>query len=355
MRVLQLSKYYDPVSGGIELVARMMSKAFIEGGHQVDVIAFSDKNLKRIGRYNESVEEIKQDLFLISTPMSFKFFFRFKELILKNTYDRIYVHLPNPYMHEVIHFYQKEIRSRGIKVIGVYHSDILNKGFLGTAYQAYFKSTHYLYDEIICSSPKLISSSSTLNALPASKMKVIPFCVDETGGFQQRKKFRGHLIAIGRMVPYKGFKFLIDAINDSPYKLTIIGTGPLFSELKRIAGPNVNLIGQVSDAEKEVLLSESDVLVVSSNSRAEAYGMTIVEAFEKGLPVIASDINSGVTYLVSEQKTGLTFKINDKNEFLSKLALLSNDPALLENLSRNCHDFYQRTLSFKKFMSNLLS
>ena len=48
---------------------------------------------------------------------------------------------------------------------------------------------------------------------------------------------------IGRISHEKGIKTLIDAANRLPYKLVIIGKGPLDAEMKKLAGPNVEFAG----------------------------------------------------------------------------------------------------------------
>lgn len=98
------------------------------------------------------------------------------------------------------------------------------------------------------------------------------------------------------MVPYKGFEFLIDTFNNTEFDLDIIGNGPLLSKLKSLCASNVKIHHDLNHKSKNELLSSADLLVVGSINRAEAYGMTIVEAFYCEIPVIAPRINTGVTF-----------------------------------------------------------
>lgn len=355
MNILQLSKYYDPVNGGIELVAKQISKAFQEKNHSVTIVAFSGKNNRRQGVHGEEVIEVKEDLFLVSTPISFSFPFQFKKLILERKIERIYVHLPNPFMHELVRQFKNFLMKNNVTIIGIYHSDILNKKVLGNLYQTYFFKSQHVYDCYICSSDNLKQTSPVLSKISSEKIKIIPFCVEEKNLFKKRQDFKGKLLSIGRLVPYKGFEFLIDAITNTEFELVIIGKGPLMNKLKKGLPSNVKLLGDVSDEVKNELINESDLLIVSSNSRAEAYGMTIVEAFQAGLPVVAAQINTGVTFLVTHRKTGLTYPINNKEEFLKQLFSLRNDPSLLSTLSEECFSFYNAHLTFEHFQQNLLS
>ncbi|MBC7713352.1 MAG: glycosyltransferase [Rhizobacter sp.] len=354
MNILQLSKYYDPVNGGIELVAKQVTKAFAQAGHKVTVVAFSDNNSIRTGKLGEEIVEVKEHLHFMSAPISFSFFLQFKKLILKNKINVIYVHLPNPFMHEIIKFYKKFLKKNNVKIIGIYHSDILNKKFIGTLYEKYFLASENDYDSFISSSKNLQLTSPVLSEIKADKVKVIPFCVEEINPFILRNHFSGKLLSIGRLVPYKGFEFLIDAVKGTDMSLTIVGGGPLYQKLNENLPANVKLLGDISDEEKNKLLKESDVLVVSSNSRAEAFGMTIVEAFQAGLPVLATQINTGVTFLVSHKQTGLTYPINDKQALLEQFEALSSNERLLGELSQGCFNFYNTNLKFQFFQEKIM-
>lgn len=355
MKVLQLSKYYEPVKGGIELVAREMTKAHLGGGDKVSIIAFSKNDEKVKGTLGESIWRIKQDIFLLSTPMNYNFLFSFKEYLLKEKFDRIYVHLPNPFMHEMIRLTREITKACGSQIIGVYHSDILNKGILGPLYLNYFLHSENLYDDFICSSENLRASSLVLSQVLASKVHVIPFCMEEKQTQAPLLKGQGQFLSIGRMVPYKGFEFLIRTFNQTPYKLTLVGRGPLYDQLRGIAGPNITFAGEASEEEKLELMRQSDALIVSSNSAAEAYGMTIVEAFHMGLPVIASRIKTGVTFLVRHGATGLLFDINHQEQLKENLATFAFSPETLRSYSQRGKEFYQNEIRFELFQKKLLN
>jgi len=151
------------------------------------------------------------------------------------------------------------------------------------------------------------------------------------------------------MVPYKGFEFLIKAINNTEFELHIIGDGPLLGQLQSIAAPNVFLHKRLSEKDKNKLIADSDLLIVSSINNAEAYGMIIVEAFESGLPVIASNLETGVTYLVQENATGKVFNVLDKESLLSKIKYFKENNKEYSKISNYVREFYEKELSFKNF------
>lgn len=108
-------------------------------------------------------------------------------------------------------------------------------------------------------------------------------------------------ITIGRLTQQKGYSYLIDAFNLSlksglcdKYQLFIVGDGPLKSELQDKVvqlglEKHVFLLGLRKDV--ATLLDESEVYI--STSIYEGFGLTLVEAQSRGLPIIAFDCLAG--------------------------------------------------------------
>lgn len=99
-------------------------------------------------------------------------------------------------------------------------------------------------------------------------------------------------ISVGSLIPRKNMELLIDAFNRLPNKsagsLIILGDGPLKNDLQVKVGPNVGLLGNVSNVNE--YLAASDYFV--STSLSEGLPNTVLEALSAGLPVILSDIDS---------------------------------------------------------------
>lgn len=353
MNILQLCKYYSPVMGGIELVEKTITKAHSDLKDNVVIVAFSNLNGDHVGDFSEKVYLVNQDIFFNSAPINFKFIFRFKELILKHKINRVYVHLPNPFMHEVLRFSKRFLKNMNVEVVAVYHSDIVNQKILGRFYDFYFSLNKDIYNRWICSSQNLWDSSPILKDIDIDKKAIIPFCTEGHLSFRSRDKFQGKLLAVGRLVPYKGFEFLINAINKTKYQLHIIGDGPELEKLEKCAGGNIVLHRRIEDAEKKILFDQCDLLIVSSINRAEAYGMIIVEAFEAGLPVIASDLDSGVTFLVQHEKTGLLFETKNEEQLIQAILRLEKDEKLYQEISMNTRMFFDSELSYEHFKNKI--
>jgi glycosyltransferase involved in cell wall biosynthesis len=93
-----------------------------------------------------------------------------------------------------------------------------------------------------------------------------------------------YYLAIGRMVDYKKFDVAVRACTELGRRLKVIGCGPHEKDLRRMAGPTVEFLGHVSDAEVCVNLAGCRALLFPGE---EDFGIVPVEAQSFGRPVIA--------------------------------------------------------------------
>jgi glycosyltransferase involved in cell wall biosynthesis len=94
----------------------------------------------------------------------------------------------------------------------------------------------------------------------------------------------GYYIAIGRLVAYKRFDLAVAACTKLGRRLKIIGAGPEETVLRRMAGPTVEFLGSVSDAELRENLAGCRALLFPGE---EDFGIVPVEAQSFGKPVVA--------------------------------------------------------------------
>ncbi len=104
----------------------------------------------------------------------------------------------------------------------------------------------------------------------------------ETGG--------GRLLAVGRLAPQKGHRFLLEAMpaiaeRHPGVHLVIAGAGPLEAELRALAGSRTTLAGVRRDVPS--LLAAADVFVLPS--LWEGAAGALVEAMALGVPVAVTD------------------------------------------------------------------
>lgn len=93
-----------------------------------------------------------------------------------------------------------------------------------------------------------------------------------------------YYVAVGRLVDYKRFDLAITACNKLGRPLKVIGRGPQEKMLRRIAGPTVELLGELSDEGLRSHLAHCRALLFPGE---EDFGIVAVEAQSFGKPVIA--------------------------------------------------------------------
>jgi glycosyltransferase involved in cell wall biosynthesis len=82
--------------------------------------------------------------------------------------------------------------------------------------------------------------------------------------------------------------------------------------------------------------------------------MSIVEAFSMSIPVIAPNLNTGVSFLVQNEITGLVYQVENSNELIKRIEELSKNEILYRKLSLSCYKFFKENLSYNVFKKKLL-
>lgn len=112
-----------------------------------------------------------------------------------------------------------------------------------------------------------------------------------------------YYLIVSRLVPYKRIDIAIKAFNRLGIPLKIVGTGSQLSKLERMAEPNIEFLGNLTDSELVKYYRKCVALVFPGK---EDFGLTVIEAQSFGKPVIAFGAG-GVRETVVDKKTGLFF------------------------------------------------
>jgi glycosyltransferase involved in cell wall biosynthesis len=95
----------------------------------------------------------------------------------------------------------------------------------------------------------------------------------------------GFVLCVSRLLPYKNVEAVTAAFRHlADHRLVVVGSGPLYDQIRATAPPNVTVLGTVSDAGLRWLYQSSVGLVAASY---EDFGLTPVEAALFGKPTAA--------------------------------------------------------------------
>ena len=97
-------------------------------------------------------------------------------------------------------------------------------------------------------------------------------------------EIKPYYLMVGRLIAYKRHDIAIKAFNELGLPLKIIGRGPEFKRLKKIAGKNIEFLGRVNDCDLKKYYGECKGVIFPQE---EDFGIVAVEALACGKPLIA--------------------------------------------------------------------
>lgn len=187
------------------------------------------------------------------------------------------------------------------------------------------------FDEIVSVSAAAARFAATWSRMDAKR--IVPNMLDPLSVPRAEPDPARHaadIVFVGRLVPRKGARHLIDAVallrerlERSP-SLAIIGDGPLRRRLQSQAhalglSDHVTFLGRVDDQRKRAVLSQAKVACFPSLF-GESFGVVILEALAAGADAVIAGDNPGYRELLDEPDALVDPR--DITAFSSKLELL---------------------------------
>lgn len=148
------------------------------------------------------------------------------------------------------------------------------------------------------------------------------------------------LVNVASFTPVKNQMLLLKALQIIQHfkpttSLLLVGDGPTKSEcelfVKKEKIGNVYFVGQSNDVYP--YLSDSLIFVLSS--KREGNPISILEAMNCGLPVVAPKVG-GIPDIITDGVNGFLYKPEEVNELASTILKLLNDKSLISSISNNC-------------------
>jgi glycosyltransferase involved in cell wall biosynthesis len=152
------------------------------------------------------------------------------------------------------------------------------------------------------------------------------------------------ILAVGRLVPKKGFPVLIRAASRvlAPFRLRIVGDGPERGAIEAVIaehglGDRVELVGPRTHDDLPAEYAAAHIVVVPSITDAtgdrDGLPNVVLEAMSSGRPVVASDVGA-VASAVVDGRTGVLVPPGDNEALAGALEFLVDQPDMRERLGR---------------------
>jgi glycosyltransferase involved in cell wall biosynthesis len=165
-----------------------------------------------------------------------------------------------------------------------------------------------------------------------------------------------HFLFVGRLSEEKGIELILSAWSKLPYKITIIGDGPLKGNVEQAAKENSN-INYVGFKEKEYIQDEMckcSALIFPSLAY-ETFGLTLLEAFAACTPVIASNFGSA-SDLIENDYNGLHFEAGNEFDLIKKVRYWNSlSFEVKQAFGKNAYQAYVRNYTPENNLEQLLT
>ena len=330
IRILQVGKFYPPEYGGMENHLHVLCNELRDFVEQSVLVANKSRQSLTETVDGISVTRLGALLDFFGAPVCPSMV----QALRSTDADLLHIHLPNPLA--ILAYFASGFDG---PLVLTYHSDIVRQKLLGSAFTTILHRALNRAAAIIATSEKYIETSPVLQA-HREKCHVIPLGIPlerfhspdpHIVDWIRNQYGPSIVVAVGRLVHYKGFEHLVRAMKKVDGHLLLIGNGPLRAELEALARSlgiheRVTILSGVADVVP--YYHAADVFVLPSVNRSEAFGLVQVEAMACGKPVVNTQLESGVTFVSRHEETGLTVPPSDSQALAVALSTLLKNPEM---------------------------
>ena len=156
-----------------------------------------------------------------------------------------------------------------------------------------------------------------------------------------KKEEEIRVLFVGRMEIENGIHDFINAckiIKDNKAKqieINIVGQGPLFEEVKELAGEygiQANFLGYVENGQELLNVYRKNSILVIPVLRA-GLPRVLIEGMSQGLSIVAPE-TGGIPHLISHGENGFLFQAGNHKEMAEAIQFLIDDKSLREKFAR---------------------
>jgi len=297
-------------------------------------------------------------LIFISGFNAFTFLFKIRRLLKKENYNIVQSNLIHAdfWMSLVKRYYSKfrlvsgkhgfdetYLSKNGFNAVGYFNKYILVQRFAEKRIEKSFFIGKRLMELFI-----------DLKISKREKSEIIYYGFDipevkSTGSLGYRKN-KNQLLIVGRLVKYKGHEYVIKAMTELRNRipdlaLVIVGDGEEKENLQKLVNDlqlNKHVHFEGYSGKVYEYMKNSDLLIVPS--KAEGFGIIILEAFGCNLPVLAFDVPT-CNEIIKDGENGYLVKPCDVTSIISRIQeIYLNDQqkreAIIYNAMKKLREYY---------------
>lgn len=203
-------------------------------------------------------------------------------------------------------------------------------------------------DVFVCPS-QFMADKMAQGGFESNKLRILCNFIDVEKCRRDSYEKGDYYCFIGRLSHEKGVKTLISAAKELPYKLVVVGGGPLTDALKAVAHPTVVFVGFKQWDEIKDIVGKAKFSVIPSEWY-ENNPLSVIEAQCLGTPVLGARIG-GVPELIEEGVTGMTFESRNVADLKEKIQTMWNASWNYEQIASQSQKRYSAEKYYREIIN----
>ena len=185
-------------------------------------------------------------------------------------------------------------------------------------------------------------------------------------GFNPNANRKRKIISVGRLVPKKGLRYLVDACRilvdrGADFECEIIGTGELGKELRaqietlslrncvELSGPQPQNVVREKIASSAVFAAPC---IVADDGNRDGLPTVITESLALGTPCVSTDV-TGIPEIIKHEETGILVPQHNAEELANQLNRLLDNPDRCQALAKNARQLIEKEFDIKQNVARI--
>ena len=203
-------------------------------------------------------------------------------------------------------------------------------------------------DLFICPS-EFMAGKMRQGGFPQEKIVVLPNFIDvENCVLPADLSKSDYYCYVGRLSHEKGVATLVEAASRLPYRLVVVGDGPIRKDVEFKAQANIEFVGYKDWDEIKNIVSKSK-FTVSPSEVYENNPLSVIEALSLGTPVLGAKIG-GIPELIEEGKSGMTFESGNPDDLVEKIQQMWTYDFDYQNIALSAKERFCKQSHYHRYM-----